>query len=250
MARLRTLLDLRNDAYQMADLQNAVARFPVSEVNGYVNDGVGHYYDQLVRARGTGYFERNTTIITDGVNTSYALPADFYELVLAQVNLGFTVSANADVCLALSQFNMYERPELASYTPGWSGQPFLYRVHGGDPNGTNYSSTINVGTAIEFLPKPAPGMKVTIFYVPVCPVLVNDSDTIDTINGWDRYATAWAALLMRTKEDLPVDTLMMIVKEMRDRIQGLAAHRDTTATRVVDVRSRFPGRGWRRQRIA
>ena len=251
MAKLRQLSDLRTDAYRMADLEGATSRFPTSEVNTYLNDGIAHFYDLLVRARGTGYFEKNVTVLTDGVNANYSLPLDFFEIVLAQCNLGFTTGATADTNIALSQFNMRERPELSSYTPGWQGNPFSYRIHGGDPAQPNQvQSTINTGYTIELLPRPAAGMKVQIFYIPSCPNLVNDVDTIDTINGWDRYATVWAAILMRTKDDLPIDNLLAIQKEMRERITGMASKRDTSSTRVTDVRYQFPGRGWRRQRRA
>lgn len=259
MARLRQLSDLRTDAYRFADLENATARFPTSEVNNYINEGVAEFYDLLVRARGHGYFEKNVTMITgiaqgpfpsaDGIN--YPLPPDFFELKLAQCNIGYFAAGTSDTNIALTEFTMRERPELSSYTPGWQGNPFCYRIHGGDPSQPfQVQSTIGTGYTIEFLPRPASGLKVQIFYIPSCPVLINDTDTLDTINGWDRYVTAYASMMMRMKDDLPIDNYLKIMEMAKERINALASHRTTEPSRVTDVRYAFPGRGWRRQRRA
>lgn len=246
MARTRQLSDLRNDAYQMADTQNATSRFPISEVNYYVNQGVAGLYDILVQSCGN-YFENQFNIVTDGINTNYALPPDFYRLLLAQMNIGnfFGVTGYN---VPLRQFNLNERPVLSSSTPGFSGFAFAYRLHGGtiQQAGTT-QGTIPTQYSIELLPRPSPNINVLLFYVPVCPMLVNDTDTLDTINGWDHFASAYAAKMMRLKDDLPTSELQKMMDEQRVRIQGMAQHRNVTEpVRITDLRARFNYGRWRR----
>ena len=246
MARTRQLIDLRNDAYQFADTQNALARFPVSEVNQYICQGVANLYDVLVASNGN-YFESQATIVTDGVSTVYALPADYMRLLLCQMNIG-NFQGVTGFNVPLPEFNLNERPVLSSSTPGFSGFAFAYRVHGGttaQPGTTQ--STINVNYGIEFLPRPSANIQILLFYVPSCPLLVNDTDTLDTINGWDHYASLYAAKCMKQKDDLdtrPIDSMMADIKV---RIQGMAPHRNVTApTRINDTRGQARmGRGRR-----
>lgn len=252
MARTRQLSDLRNDAYKLGDLENATTRFPASEVNYYINQGIAEFYDLLLRSIGE-YFESQTTIITDGMNTVYPLPADFQRLLLAQVNLGWNFNGVlGDNNIGLYNFTLSERPELSSSTPGWAGQPFAYHIHGGTPTQANTTQgTIPVQYAIEFLPKPSVNMHIQVYYVPTCPLLVNDNDTLDTINGWDVYASAFASKLMRIKDDLPTTAQDMLLNSMRERIEAAAPHRDQySQRRVVDVRKRWPAYSWRRRRVS
>jgi hypothetical protein len=235
---------------KLADVENATARFPTTEVTEYINQGIAELYDLLVSARGVGFYEKTVTIVTDGINTNYALPLDFYQLVMFQVNLGFSagVSVTTDTNIALEQFMMHERPELSSSTPGWAGQPFKYRIHGGDPSQPNQvQGTINTGYTVELLPPPSANIKVQMFYVPSCPRLVNDNDVFDGINGWEEYAIFYAAMLMRYKDDLPADHMVAMLDRLKSRIMGLASHRDMTPQRTIDVRTRWHYGSWRRR---
>lgn len=252
MANLVTLAQIRTLAYQIADLENAVTRFPVSEVNTYVNMGVGELYDLLVRTRGE-FFQSQYTITTDGVNVTYALPSDFMELTLAQLNLGMGFNGSlADVAVPLYNFTMGERPELASSTPSWTGSPLGYRLHSGTVLQANTTQgTIPTQYAIELLPKPSANQKILLFYVPIAPQLVNDNDTIDSINQWHVYAAAFAARMMRTKDDLPTTAAEALMESIKERVNALGPHRDAyTSKRVTDVRRAWPARRWARRRLA
>jgi hypothetical protein len=235
---------------KLADVENATARFPTPEVTEYVNQGIAELYDLLVSARGVGFYEKTVTITTDGISNNYALPSDFYQLVMFQVNLGYTTGANltSAVNTALEQFMMHERPELSSSLPGWSGQPFRYRVHGGDPSQPNQvQGTIPTGYTVEFLPPPSANIRIQLFYVPSCPRLVNPNDVFDGINGWEEYVIFYAAMLMRFKDDLSADHMIAMLDRIKSRVMGLASHRDMTPQRTIDVRGRW-GFGRHRRR--
>jgi hypothetical protein len=253
MARLVKLSDLRLKARRKADLENALERFPDSEVNDYLNDGVAEYYDLLIRSSrgGNRLFENQATIITDGLNTIYPLPGDFYDIVHAQANIGNN-GVLGDTNVPLSSFTMKERAELSSSTPGWNGQPFAYMLHGGTQQqpGTT-QGTVPTQYAIEFLPKPAGAIRILIYYIPSCPLLANDFDTLDSSNGWDQYVAIWAAIEMRQKDDLDTSQLEGKLAAMRERIEALVPHRDRIGpSRVTDVRHQWPAWAWRRRRTA
>jgi hypothetical protein len=253
MARLVRFDALKLKSRRKADLEFALQRFSDAEVGDYVNDGIAEYYDLLIRSSrgGNRLFENQFTITTDGLNTFYALPSDFYDILHAQANIGNNGTIG-DTNIPIRGFTMAERAELSSSTPGWAGQPFSYMLHGGTQQqaGTT-QGTIPTQYAIELLPKPAAQIKVLLFYIPSCPLLVQDGDTLDSINGWDQYVAIWAAIEMRQKDDLDTGQLEGKLAAMRERIEALVPHRDRIGpSRVTDVRQQWPAWAWRRRRTA
>lgn len=231
MARAVALSTLRDRVRKRADMEAATARFPDSEVTAMINDSICRFYNLLVAARGMDYYENNSTVITDGINTLYPLPADFYELLAAEVAIG-----NGDNTIALMPYNRLEHAELVSSTPGWSGEPFAYRIRASN---------------IDFLPLPVSGLKITLFYIPAPPTLVNDSDTIDGIAGWEEIIILDAAIKLKRKDDLDASDLERDRALVVEEVKGLSAKRDVSQPgRVSDVRRRWPGWAWRRRRIA
>lgn len=229
----------------MSDTENALNRFPIAEVNAYVNSGIAALYDILVANSGE-YFESQFTFITDGINFDYPLPADFYQLKLAQLNIG-NFAGVTGYNVPLRQYNLNERPMLSSSTPGFSGFPFGYRLHGGTVSqaGTT-QGTIPTNYCIELLPRPSANINVLLFYVPTCPLLISETDTLDTINGWDLYAVAHASKLVRIKDDLSTTAQDSIMAETKARILGLSQHRNITEPRrITDLRSGYQSGRWR-----
>lgn len=251
MARTRQLSDLRNDAYKLADVENDTARFPNADVNELINQGIARVYDMLISGGGAGaYYEKPATITTDGINTTYVLPADFLRLQHIQVNLSNTAGTNGDTNQGLEPYLLSELPLLSSSSPAWIGQPFAYRIRGGSSSITNSTQgTIPTQYAIDLRPLPAANMLVSIWYIPSCPRLVNDTDTFDGIDGYELYAVAHAAKWMRYKDDLPVDHLLQLQKELKERIDSMAPHRDARPQRVTDVRRTWRNKHYRRWRI-
>ena len=69
--------------------------------------------------------------------------------------------------------------------------------------------------------------------------LVNESDTLDGINGWEEYVVVDAARKMATKarDQMLVNELKEDRERLRERIKALAGKRDRhLPRRVVDVR--------------
>ncbi len=225
MARSRELQDLRDDARKRADVESAEDRFPDDEVDRYVNQGCAELYDLLIEARGRTYYRAETpwtfTTVSGTTRYSSTFPEDFYRLIGVRISDGTIMRPLAAL-----------QPQEEAYlrTPGVSGVvPTHYELQGG---------------ALLLLPSPAAGLTVTMDYIPASPVMSDDVETFDGINGWEEYAVCFAARCMALKDE-EYELAQMLAGEMQrlsGRIAKLAPHRDTfRAERVQDVR-RLGGR--------
>jgi hypothetical protein len=250
LARLVTLAQLRTAAYRLCDVENAANRFPTSEVNTYINNGIAEFADVVIKNRGSSqFFENQTTIIMDGYHSVYPLPQDFFSLLHVQVNLSRSGGTTGDTNIQIREFTWAERAELSSSTPGWAGQPFAFMIHGGQAAlALTTQGTIQTQYAIEFLPQPAAGLQIQVFYIPSMALLVNDYDTFDGINGWDEYPAIYAAIKMRRKDDLDTSDLKSDLADIKSRIEGMAAKRQRVGSaRIQDIRKAWPQYAWRRR---
>ena len=230
MSRTATLASMRARAYARGGFENAVKRFPSSEVDGYLNESIADLYDQILRARGFDGFESLSTITTAKGVSVYTLTAPFYELLAVSIDL-------SDGCgsIPVERFMMHERPQLANpAVPYRRGYPYMYKL---------------LGDNIELLPSPRGAYAVELRYIPAATVLADDADTFDGINGWEEWVVVDAARKMATKErDFElVGALQADQARLADRIKALAGARDrASGRRVVDVRG-SRGLAWRRR---
>ena len=101
------------------------------------------------------------------------------------------------------------------------------------------------------LPSPTNNSILKVRYIPTPPRLVNDTDTLDGILGFEDYVTTWAAILMRRKDDLDTAELMGDLVMHKQLIHTIAKRRDgSRPPKVSIVRGRMQGafggrgRGW------
>lgn len=64
------------------------------------------------------------------------------------------------------------------------------------------------------------GANVVVEYIPVCPTLVEDSDTFDGVNGWEEAVVLWAAVKVFQKKRLPIGDLAGQYQAMLARIRA------------------------------
>ncbi len=217
MARTRSGESLIDDSYSRADLESATDRHSRASVLRYVNQGCAALYDLLVEARGPAFYRATPQeITTASATTRYALNASFYRLISARVkgSNGFT----------LEPFVTQDEPMLRA--PFADAQfPSHYQIQAG---------------FIELLPLHRPMEIVVIDYIPFCPELEDDEDSIfDGINGWEEFVTCFAAKNMATKdaEWETVRELRADMKAIAERVGKLAPGRDAfRAERVKNVR--------------
>ena len=88
MARTRTLADLRADTRKLADLENAILRFPDPECNEYVNKGIAYVYRQIINVQDRPTYQKDASFqcfgansVTQPVPKSYPLADDFLQIM-------------------------------------------------------------------------------------------------------------------------------------------------------------------------
>ena len=81
MARNVDRATIRERVRWRSDTENATRRFPDTELNDAINEGIAQFHAEMVRARGQGFSEATTSVTTVTGVQEYALPATFLEVV-------------------------------------------------------------------------------------------------------------------------------------------------------------------------
>ncbi len=219
MARTRSGADLIDDAYLRADLVGATDRHPRATVLRHVNQGGARVYGLLIEARGKAFYAKKPPQLvttTGGSTTRYPLASDFLRLsgVRLQGPGGYT----------LDPFTTQDEPLLRE--PGVTcTKPTHYELQPG---------------YLELLPAHGPGQIVVVDYIPTFTDLADSSgSTFDGINGWEEYASAYAAarMLDRDDESGAQSRQEAFMSGLATEIAKLAPQRDAfRAERVKNVR--------------
>lgn len=213
-----TLAEIRLLARQRANQEKSLF-ISDAEFTAYVNGSAAELYDLLAQKYGDDYFVADPfTIVADGVIDRFALPAGFYKL------LGVDQVCGAGQ-IELRPFRMAERnrawAEIEPGAPAALRPIYRYRL---------------TGRRIWFRPIPRAGQAFTIYYVPRPTPLVNDTDTLDGVSGWEEYVVVDAARKALQKEESDATHLEREKAALVARIESAAENRDASApARVVDV---------------
>lgn len=218
-------------AQQRADQVNSQF-VSLPEWNSYINQSYFELYDLLVSLYEDYYLAEPAGFYTNGA-TSYSLPDGsatflnsanqnfvpkaFYKLM--GVDCGLNQNANAWVTLKKYNFiarNRYVFPNITSTPLGVFNMQ--YRV---------------MGNSIFFIPQPASGQIIRIWYIPRLTQLLQDTDILDGISGWTEYVIIDAAIKAMQKEESDVSVLMAQKQAMIDRIQSTAMNRDAGTPDVI-----------------
>jgi hypothetical protein len=216
MASNVTLGELRAQARATADMQNSGFVTP-AELDQYINLATKTLYDLLVSRFEDYYIAGPTTFTVTAPNNSYNLPADFYKCRAVDTQ-------NAGQQWApMTPFNFQNRNMLQN--------PLLY---------PNYALGVGqyriMGNKLLLLGAVEGTFTGRLWYIPACPKLVNESDTFDGVNGWERHIIVATAIMMKQKEESDVSVLMAEIEKIEDRIRSMANDRDAgSPERVTDV---------------
>lgn len=211
-----SLDELRLRSQQRANMVNSpVPTLP--EWNFQINQACDEFYDMVLTAYEDYYVAPRLTIQTDG-SSMYDIPDGvnnngapaMYKLY--GVDLGLNGSNDAWITLKKFDFisrNRYVYPQLTQNVIG--AFRLEYRL---------------VGQKIMFIPTPSAGMTFGLWYFPRRPRLLQGSDMIDTINGWDQYIIARAAKYALDREESDTDKLDAEILFLKTRIEEAAQNRD------------------------
>lgn len=226
-----SLGQIRAMAKQRADMENS-GFVTTSEWNTYINQSYFELYDLLVTVYEDYFLTGPTPLVTTGDNT-IALPNDFYKLMGVD---GSPNSTNAFVTLKKFDFiarNRYIYPQQVNTLLGVFNPQ--YRV---------------MGNNLMLIPTPPAGQTIRIWYIPRVTQLLQDTDTLDGVSGWNEYVIVDAAIKAMQKEESDVSVLMAQKQMLKQRIEESATNRDAGQPDTIsDTRSRADrwggfGGGW------
>ena len=208
---MSTLLELRTRARQRAD---AVGNnfFTDSEINDYINTGLGELHDLLVMKFEDYYISSVSFSLTSGTG-EYSFNSigldDFYKVI------GVDASYGNDI-VRVKRFSFPDRNKYAY-------NDVLYNNRGY----AAYEYSIR-GDNVVFIPTPNSTDSITIHYVPSFQKLSSDSDSVSSsiALNWEEYAVIVAAMKMLQKEETSTSPFERELKRITARIENAASNRD------------------------
>jgi hypothetical protein len=208
--------ELRERIRRRTDQENS-AFIDDEELLEYINSAYAEYYGLLT----TVYEDYNVstsdfTTIADA--NLYNLPSNFFKL------LGVDYNADSDKPIELEPFAFSERNRQG-------------RTVVDDSYRTNVKYKI-LGDAISFVPTPDAGKKIRLWYVPSAPKLLQDTQLIDGINGYEEMIICEVAMKIMNKQEQDAGPFVAAKQAVMKRIREEAPNRDAgRAPKIGDTRS-------------
>lgn len=237
-----TLAQIRLKAQQRADRVNSNF-VTLTEWNSYINQSMFELYDLLVTVYEDYFIAPPILFISTGtsnyrlpngsntfldINNAVVTPRPFYKMV----GVDRTLNASNNAYVTVHKFNFIDRNKY-SYAGGMSAfngiTEVMYRI---------------MGNNLEFIPSPASGQLIKLWYIPRLIELLQETDTTDIgISGWIEYVIVRAAYFALTKEESDTTALVMQLGALQKRIEESAANRDAGMPDTVSNSRDAMGRG-------
>ena len=209
--------ELKTRARQYANMERSNF-ITEPELGIYINASCQELYDKLIEAYDDEYYAKEGSITTDGVETEYSLPNDFYKL------LGVDYRVNGADSLSVRKFQFQKR--------NYYKNRGIFTLNGNEV--VRYRLRAN---KIMFTPLPR-GQKIfDIHYIPTFTKLSSASDSFDGVNGWEEYIVLDAAMKMLAKEETDFSQLSVMLAKIDARIKNMRNNRDANeSAKVIDTR--------------
>jgi hypothetical protein len=237
-----SLGELRLHAQQTADRVNSQF-VTVSEWNAMIRLAMYELYDLLIDSYEDYNIASPVYINTNGTTNQYDLPSGTNYLggvyggssgspsprlyKLSGLDLGVNTSNNAWVTLHRFDWidrNAYVYPNSTSTIYGVYNM--RYRI---------------MGNTLYIIPRPAGNQQIRMWYAPVLPALLADSDlTTIGYSGWLRYAIVRAAKYALDKEESDTSKLDAELLYLKQRIEQSASNRDQGQAETISNTRRDP----------
>ena len=178
-------------------------RHTTANINRRINQAVQAFRRMVTEAGADTYitqapFTCSTSSTVDAANWAprdyIALPSDFYHLKGIDISLNGTTVPMLD-------FDMLER-NIFRQIPSWLsnsgvGMPVMYKLGGYNAAGS---------AVVKIIPSADTAYQGVIWYLPIAPELVNDSDTFDGIAGLEEWVVNRACMdtMLRDQASQPL----------------------------------------------
>lgn len=199
------------------------------EWRSYINQAMFELYDLLITVYEDYYVALPIQFVSDGSTYRYTLPSGSNTFLNADTGVTFTprpfykmlgvdlaVNSATNAYVTVNKFQFIERNKYlypnTSATAIYGVNNLQYRV---------------MGTYIEFIPTPASGQSIRLWYIPRITELLRETDTTDVgISGWLEYVVVRAAIYALQKEESDTGGLEQQILFLKKRIEDSAINRD------------------------
>lgn len=194
------------------------------ELNNMVSQSFKELYDILIQKFGNDYyiappFSYVTTGQVDPITQTqtFPLPNDFYKLMRVEVALN---AGDPNSWVTLRQFdaiqaNLWNFPNVYTF---YGITNLRYRLW---------------GTNLQIVPIASSGQTIRIWYSPRANQLINDTDTVDAISGYEEYIVADVCIKMLAKEESDVTIFAAQKAALMKRIEEAAENRNVGEPQTV-----------------
>lgn len=218
-----TLGNIRLESQQRSDLINSF-NITTQEWNSMIAQSYKELYDILIQKFGDDYFiQVPYTYLTTGQIDSqtqaqtFPLPNDFYKLMRVEVALN---PQDANSWITLRKFEAIQA-NLWNY-------PNVYTFYGI----TNLRYRL-WGSNLQIVPICAGGQTIRIWYSPRPNQLINDTDIVDGISGYEEYIVTDVCIKALTKQESDVTVYGLQKQALLKRIEEAAENRDVGSPETV-----------------
>lgn len=218
-----TLGNLVLECRQRTNKENSTF-YTDQEMNSMVSQSYKSFYDKLVTAYGDDYFVQVPFTWTTGKNQQlYPLPTDFYKQLLVEVALN---PQDPNSYITLRMFNLINK-NLWNY-------PNQYTMYGV----SNLRWRIN-GNNLMIVPQTQGNQTIRMWYVPRPSQLINATDLVDGVSGWEEYIVCDVCVKMLGKEESSTQLFLTQLVAMDERLDEMASNRSLGEPQTVsDSKSR------------
>lgn len=212
-----TVGNLKLEVLQRINKENSQF-YTQQELTSMISQSYKELWDILAQKFGDDYFVAQPYTYTTGQNLQfYPLPSDFKALLGVEVALNPT---DPNSWITLKNFEFIQR-NLWNY-------PNVYTFYGI----TNLRYRIN-GNNLMIVPITQAGQTLRIWYVPRPNQLINDSDIVDAVAGWEEYIVADVCIKALAKEESDVTVFALQKAALLKRIEEAAENRDIGEAQTV-----------------
>lgn len=211
-----TLGNVRLEAQQRSDLVYS-SNITTQEWNSMIGNSYKELYDILLQKFGNDYFIQvpytyttSGQIDPDTQAQTFPLPNDFYKLMRCEVALN---PADPNSWITLKKFEAIQA-NLWNY-------PNVYTFYGI----TNLRYRL-WGSNLQIVPIASAGQTIRIWYAPRPNQLINDTDVVDAISGWEEYIVADVCIKSLAKQEQDPSVFVLQKQALLKRIEEAAENRD------------------------
>lgn len=220
-----TLSNMRLEAQQRCNKENSLF-YTTQEWNSMISQSWKEFYDIILQKFGDDYYiaPPYTYTTTGTVDPTYQaqvfpLPDDFYKLMRCEVALN---PADPNSWITLRQFqaiqaNLYNYPNVYTF---YGITNLRYRLWGNN---------------LQIVPIASAGQTLRIWYSPKPNQLVNDTDIVECISGFEEYIVVDACIKALVKEESfeQAQAFMLQKAALLKRIEEAAENRNVGEPQTV-----------------